>query len=108
MPSSNTRSGAIRGRRKVLLHWRDEKISGHWPAAFQLDGSAWFKDEPVLQSLKDGVADLNTARDSMRFEPAGGVHGVAPGVINKLADANDAGDDAPHVQPDAQTQAAEF
>jgi hypothetical protein len=70
-----------------------EEIGFLLAAALDLDISACFEEILLMHALVDGVGDLDLAGDAVTFHAAGEVHGVAPKIIDKLLNANDAGDD---------------
>jgi hypothetical protein len=60
-----------------------------------------FEEILLAHPLVDGIRDLDLAGDAMTFHAAGKVHGVAPKIIDKFLNANDAGDDRTGVDADA-------
>src|SRR5437660_9614810 len=88
--------------------WCAQKISVHRASTLEFNRSSRLESKAPLQSLEHHFADVSTTGRAMRFKPACGVHRVTPDVVNEFADADDASNDAPDLQPDSQTEAAEL
>ncbi len=61
--------------------------------------------KPALERRGDRLGHLDLADLAERFHAAGGVHGVAPEVVNELPPADHPGDHRPAVEPDAHPRA---
>src|SRR5882757_313293 len=97
------------GSQKVFSRsWCVQKIGVHRASTLEFNRSSRLESKASLQSFEHRFADVSTTGRGMRFKPAGGVHRVTPDVVNEFADADDAGNDAADLQPDAQTEVAEL
>src|ERR1700704_5967573 len=103
-------SATSKTRQRESFSWGcfAQKISIHRASTLEFNRSSRIEGKSSLQSFEHRFADVSPTGRALRFKPACRVHRITPDVVNELADANDAGNDAPGLQSDAQTEAAEL
>src|SRR5947208_10875628 len=82
----------------------DELPAGHRPLAFDLDRAARRQPVAVAQQLVRALGDLDRPGQRVGLHAAGGVHRVAPEVVDELRPADDTGDDGAGGDPDANVE----
>src|SRR3954469_17961414 len=105
VPAGPRRPSRRRRRRRPSRRTRpDDHVRVHRGLAADLDGTDALAIEPMLDALPRRRTDLDTARDALRLEPAGDVHGLAPDIEGELPVADHASDDRSGVDTDPELE----